>query len=113
AIYDLHQTSGNGVKVISEGKMIALHPGNMIFLSRENTDDFSKIDHDCKLIGYNDPRHKKLSDNVDAFSMDFSIPSVIKKVQPFRHMMNSTEKRDRLMIRKLIMNAVLLRDQMP
>lgn len=113
AIFDLHQTGKNGVKVVSEGKMIDLHPGRMLFLSKGSKSNFEEIDHDCKLIGYQNPVHKKLSDDVTAFSMRFSIPSAIKKVQPFRKMMDSKDKNDRAVINKLLLNAVLLREHMP
>ena len=113
AIYDLHQTGANGVKVVSEGKMMSLHPGKMIFLSKAKTSNFGHIDHQCKIIGHRNPQHKQLSDDVRAFAVNFSIPSAIKKVQPFRKMMKSSDKKDKVVIKKLLMNAVLLKEAMP
>ncbi|MBK9140851.1 MAG: S-layer family protein [Candidatus Melainabacteria bacterium] len=113
AILDLHQSGPNGVKIVSERKLISLHPGKMIVLSRSTSDDFEEINHECKQIGYMNPKTKQLSKEVRAFGMYFSIPSAIKKLQPLRTMVSSHERQDQKTLQKLLMNSVLLREQLP
>jgi len=113
AILDLHQSGPSGVKIVSENKLLSLHPGKMIVLSRSKSDSFEDIEHECKQIGYMNPKTKQLSNDVRAFGMYFSIPSAIKKLQPLRNMVSSRDRQDQKTMQKLLMNAVLLREQLP
>ncbi|HIA54971.1 MAG TPA: hypothetical protein EYN91_23295 [Candidatus Melainabacteria bacterium] len=110
AIFDFHQTNTKSIRVVSGGKLITLDPGRMVLLSREKTDNFEEIAHHCRCIGYRHAKTEQLNDSIRAFAMDFSIPSALNAVMPFKQMLASSVPQEKKVIEKLMMDAVLLQE---
>ena len=68
---------------------------------------------EAKIIGYRNPNYYKINDDMDVFLADFSLPSALKKIVPLRKMFKSDDKADRKLVRKILMNAVLLQAHNP
>ena len=110
AIFDFHQNGMKSVKIVSGGKLITLDPGRMVLLSREKTNDYETITHHCRCIGYRNAKAEILNDSIRAFAMDFSIPSALNAVMPFKQMLASPLPQEKKLIDKLMMDAVLLQE---
>lgn len=110
AIYDFHQNGPKGIKIVSGGKLVTLDPGRMVLLSRSGATDFDAIAHHCRCIGYRHAKTQQLNSDITAFAMDFSIPSALSAVIPFKQMVASNNPSDKKTIEKIMMNAVLLQE---
>ena len=113
AVFNLHQSRPGGMKVVVGKKLINLPPGRMLLVSRQGTKDFGEVKHEAKIIGYRNPNYYKINDDMDVFLADFSLPSALKKIVPLRKMFKSDDKADRKLVRKILMNAVLLQAHNP
>lgn len=107
-IYDLHQSKLDAVKVVSGKKLIALNPGRLLVLSRQQTRDFDKVSGQMRCIGYRNAREEDINDDIKAFAMDFSIPSALTMVIPLQRMMTADSGSAQKAIDKVLRDSALL-----
>ena len=96
------------MQVVSEKKLVTLDPGRLLVLTNQQTRDFERVVGRCRCIGYRNPEEEDVSDDIKAFGMDFSIPSVITNVVPLRQMMEAQSGPDKVALDKILKNSALL-----
>ena len=112
-LYDLFQAKPKQVAVILGTHKMVMSPGHMILLTRQNTDDFEKLEFNCHGIAYcNAHLLNSYPNNGEekAFVADFSIASALVVVQPLKQLMASNNKQDNLVLGKLVKSAAIRGD---
>ncbi|MBK7749564.1 MAG: hypothetical protein IPI39_20190, partial [Candidatus Obscuribacter sp.] len=108
AIYDLHQNSQEAMQVVTGKKLVTLDPGRLLVLTEQQTRDFEKIVGRCRCIGYRNPKEEDINENIKAFGMDFSLPSIISNVQPLKQMLGAQSGPAKAIMDKILKNSALL-----
>jgi hypothetical protein len=108
AVYDLHQTSQEAMKVVTGNKLVTLDPGRLLVLTQQETRDFERVVGRCRCIGYRNAEEEDINGSIRAFGMDFSIPSIVSNVIPLKQMLNATSGPDKAAMDKILKNSALL-----
>lgn len=108
AVYDLHQSRQDATQVVTGKKLITLDPGRLLVLTEQQTRDFERVISRCRCIGYRNPREEDINENIKAFAMDFSIPSIVSNVQPLRQMLGARSGPEKAAMDKILKNSALL-----
>jgi hypothetical protein len=108
-IYDLNQTKPKQVSIVVNRHKLVMEPGHMLVLTRQKAKNFEELEANCHRVSYRRPKEIDLhEDDMTAFAAGFSISSALVKIMPLKQLVNSTEKRDQLLLDKLIKTAVIL-----
>ena len=108
-IYDLQQTKPKQVSVVVNKHRLVMEPGRMLVLTRQKARSFEELEANCHRVSYRKPEEIELQgDDMTAFAAGFSISSALMKIMPLKQLINSSEKRDRILLDKLIKSAVIL-----
>jgi hypothetical protein len=108
AIYDLHQTKLDAVKIVSAKKLIKLNPGRLLVLTRQQTRDFDRVSGEVRSIGYRHAREEDINEEIKAFAMDFSIPSALTVVAPLQQMLKEQSGVARIAMTNILKSSALL-----
>lgn len=106
AVYDLHQNKPAAVRVTSNHKSIALHPGRVLVLTKANSQ--RTLGPDFHGIAYRNATTYNLDDSVKIFAADYSMPSAINRTVPLRQMLSSDQAIDRAKINKILIDSVMI-----
>lgn len=109
AIFDLHDKKHGDVSICTDNKSIALRPGLEALLSSDQHPDFD-YDNPGAEIGFRKVRTENLDDKLTVSVSEFSIRSALKKIQPLKELLTSSDAQEQLLARQLLRNAVSLRD---
>ncbi|MEI9914206.1 MAG: hypothetical protein WDN66_04515 [Candidatus Saccharibacteria bacterium] len=108
-IYDLNQTKPKQVSVVVHKHKLILEPGHMLVLTRQKAKSFEELEANCHRVSYRRPEEINLpGDDMTAFAAGFSISSALTRIIPLKQLINSNEKRDQILLDKLIKTAVIL-----
>lgn len=108
AIFDLHQNRQNALQVVSEKKSMSLNPGSLLVLTRQKTRDFDKVQGQFQLVGHRNVNQESLSDEVNAFAMDFSLPSAFSNLGPLKDLLSAEGGPEKQLADMLLKNSALL-----
>jgi hypothetical protein len=110
--YDLLQTKPKQVSVtVANKQKINLEPGRMLVLTKQNTDDFEKLEMNCHCVAYQNAKPIDLHNTmIKAFAADFSIASALVTIEPLKELTISCNKQDKLTVDRLVKGAVILGD---
>lgn len=110
-LYDLFQTKPKQVAVIVGIHKLVMHPGRMLVITRQNTDDFEKIALNCHSIAYSNAQPLNLhsqKDAITAFVANFSIPSALITIQPLKQLIASNNQQDKITLERLVRSSIIL-----
>lgn len=110
ALFNLHQTKQGAVTVTSNNKQIATDPGNLIVLTNQQARNYERVNGSFRMIGYRNPQQEDINDDIHAFAMNFSIPSLISNVNALKDMLTQENGTDRNTLDKILKNTALLGD---
>ena len=110
AVYDLHDDLRTGsIKVITNGKEMALAPGTQVLLSRNGKANFESL-NPGNAIAYRNVKVSDMGAGVKAYVCDFSIVHGLSNVPVIRRLLVSGDPAQRRAAWKLIKNAAILAD---
>jgi len=108
-VYDLNQTKPKQVSIVVNKHKLVMEPGLMLVLTRQKTKNFEELEANCHGVSYHRPEKIELQGgNMTAFAAGFSISSALVRIIPLKQLVNSSERRDQLLLDKLIKSAVIL-----
>ena len=109
-IYDLYQTKPKQVSVTINNHKLVMEPGCMLVITKEKTRSFEELNANCHSIRYRKAQEIDLQESaVSAFVANFSIFSALVRIQPLKQLVDSKDKRDQLLLQKLLKSAAMLR----
>ncbi len=109
-IYDLYQTKPKQVSVIVNNHKLVMEPGCMLVITKEKTRNFENLSANCHSVRYRKAQEIDLQEStVNAFVANFSIMSALVRIQPLKQLVDSKDKRDQLLLQKLLKSAAMLR----
>jgi len=114
-IYDLYQARQNQVSIVVNRHKLMMESGCMLVLTRQKTKNFEALDVNCHSIKYCKAREINLDttntkeNTVNAFAANFSIFSALGRIQPLKQLLDSKDRRDQLLLQKLLKSAAMLR----
>ncbi len=109
-LYDLLQTQPNQVSVLVNTQKIAMQPGQMLVLTRQNVQNFEKLDASCRKVAYTNAQPLNVTGNIKAFIAHFSITSALVKIEPLQRLTTSNFHHDKLALNKLLKGAIIQGD---
>ena len=114
-LYDLLQTRPKQVLVTLtvNKQLIVMEPGRMLVLTRQNLEDFEKLEDNCHSVAYRNVQRVLLdarNDQLKAFLADFSIASALITIRPLQRLTVSNNRQDRLALEKLLKGALIMGD---
>ncbi len=109
-VYDLYQVRPKQVSILVNQRKLMMESGYMLVLTTQQTKNFEDLDIDCHSIKYCKAQKINLEQNtINAFVADFSIFSAISRIQPLKQLLDSKDKREQLLLDKLLKSAAMLR----
>ncbi len=110
-VYDLVQSKPNRMFVVVGQNRLTMEPGQMLVLTRENINNFEKLEVTCRTVAYRNARLLNFGNGaVNVFIANFSIPSALVIIQPLKLLVISKNKEDKLLLDKLLKSAALVGD---
>ena len=115
-VYDLLQTKPKQVSIVTvevKKHTLTLEPGRMLVLTKQNVQDFEKLEDNCHCVAYRNAKPvllDSLGNSTKAFEADFSIASAMVTIQPLQRLTVSANKMDKLSVEQLVKAAVILGD---
>lgn len=109
-IYDLYQARPKQVCVLVNKHKLVMEPGCMLVLTKQKTKNFEDLAVNCHSISYRRAQEIDLQENnINAFVANFSIFSALVRIQPLKELIDSKDKRDQVLLHKLLKSAAMLR----
>ncbi len=110
-VFDLVQSKPNQIFVVVGKDRLTMKPGQMLVLTKDNINDFEKLEVTCQAVVHRNARPLNLDNGVvNAFIANFSIPSALVMIQPLNRLIISKSKEDKLLLERLMKSAALLGD---
>ena len=110
AIYDLHDSLHTGViKVVANGKEIALTPGRQILLTRNGSADFRAL-NPGNALGYRHVSATEVGAGIKAYLCDFSIPQAMANVNVIGQLLKSNSPTHLRTAHRMLKNAAIIAD---
>lgn len=112
-LYYLRQgeTKVKQVSVAVNKHKLTMEPGYMLVLTKQNTNNFDKLEADCHQICHHNAKRFDWQDEpVKAFIANFSIVSALATIEPLNRLLVSNNKQDRLALQRLVKDSAILGD---
>lgn len=109
AVYDLHDSANNPVKVLVNNKEMTLSPGKQILLTRDSKASFNALNPGNN-IGTRNVSDKDMGQGIKAYIADFTILGGISNVQVMRELLKSNNPEHVKAAHKMLKNAAILSD---
>lgn len=109
AVYDLHDSMTDPVKVIANGKELTLSPGTQVLMTRDSKGSFESL-NPGGTIGTRNVRSKDLGAGIKAYIADFSISGGVMNVSVMRNLLKSNNPEHQKAAMKMLKNAAILSD---
>lgn len=109
AVYDLHDSMKNPVKVLVNNKEMVLAPGKQILLTRDSKASFDELNPGGN-IGTRNVRTKEMGAGIKAYIADFTISGGATSVATIRSLLKSDNPEHQKAAHKMLKNAAILTD---
>jgi len=112
-VYNLFQAKPKQVFVIGRSHRLIMQPGQMFVLTQQNTDQFEKLQINCRSIDYSNAKLLNMASHEElakVFVANFSIASALTFVQPLKQLIFSDKREDRALLARLVKGTINMGD---
>lgn len=107
AVYNLHSTHKDDVQLLVAKQVIHMNLGEVVVCTKGAATSFDKV-NPADNVGYRNVKTIIVPKGYTAFSGEFSIPSVVMRVESLHKLLVSGTAAERRLLNKLLKNTVVL-----
>lgn len=107
AVYNLHSTHKDDVQLLVAKQVIHMNLGEVVVCTKGTATSFDKV-NPADNVGYRNIKTITVPKGYTAFSGEFSIPSVIMRVESLHKLLISGTPAEKVLLNQLLKNSVVL-----